>query len=88
VLSEFKTRAEGLTEEEAERRLEEYGPNVVADEARFTRLKLLVKACLNPLVVLLSLSAAWRAQSPKHCGCTPNHGLEFRGGRIGARLLE
>ena len=57
VLSELQTRAEGLTEEEAEHRLEEYGPNVVADEARFTRLKLLVKACLNPLVILLSVLA-------------------------------
>ena len=57
VLSLLQTRLDGLTEEEAERRLEEYGPNVVADEARYTRLKLLVKACLNPLVILLSVLA-------------------------------
>jgi P-type Mg2+ transporter len=57
VLSEFETRAEGLTEEEAQARLDEFGPNVVADEARFTRLKLLVKACLNPLVILPSVLA-------------------------------
>ena len=57
VLSEFESRAEGLTEEEAQSRLDEFGPNVVADEARFPRLKLLIKACLNPLVILLSVLA-------------------------------
>jgi P-type Mg2+ transporter len=57
VLSELKSGAEGLTEDEAERRLEEYGPNVVAQEHRFTRLKLFIKACLNPLVILLSVLA-------------------------------
>ena len=53
VFSELKTGAEGLTEEEAQRRHEEYGPNVVAHEHRFTRVRLFVKACLNPLVILL-----------------------------------
>jgi len=57
VLSQLQTRMEGLSEEEAEHRLEQHGPNVVADEARFTRLRLLVKACLNPLVILLSVLA-------------------------------
>lgn len=57
VLSELKTGAEGLTEEEAQRRHEEYGPNVVAHEHRFTRLRLFVKACLNPLVILLLVLA-------------------------------
>jgi len=57
VLSELKSRAEGLTEDEAQRRLEEYGPNVVAHEHRFTRLRLFVKACLNPLVILLLVLA-------------------------------
>src|SRR5271166_1099853 len=57
ALSQLQTRMEGLSEEEAEHRLEEHGPNVVADEARFTRLRLLVKACLNPLVILLSVLA-------------------------------
>src|SRR5580704_436590 len=57
ALSQLQTRVEGLSEEEAAHRLEEYGPNVVADEARYTRLRLLVKACLNPLVILLSVLA-------------------------------
>ncbi len=44
----WQTWVEGLSEEEAEHRLEQYGPNVVADEARYTRLRLLVKACSEP----------------------------------------
>jgi P-type Mg2+ transporter len=55
VLAELQTSENGLSEAEAERRLDEYGPNAVAGEHRFTRLKLFVKACLNPLVVLLSV---------------------------------
>ena len=57
VLSELKSGAEGLTEDEAQRRLEEHGPNVVAQEHRFTGLRLFIKACLNPLVILLSVLA-------------------------------
>jgi P-type Mg2+ transporter len=57
VLAELQTGVEGLTEEEAQRRLEDYGPNVVAQEHRFTRLRLFVRACLNPLVILLLVLA-------------------------------
>jgi Mg2+-importing ATPase len=48
----------GLSEEEAARRLEEHGPNVVAQEQRFRRTKILLHACANPLVVLLLALAA------------------------------
>ena len=47
----------GLTEEEAERRLEEYGPNVVAQERRYAGLRLLGTALINPLVILLLVLA-------------------------------
>jgi Mg2+-importing ATPase len=57
VLSELGSGAEGLSEEAAQRRWGEYGPNVVAHEQRFTLLKLFIKACLNPLVILLSVLA-------------------------------
>jgi Mg2+-importing ATPase len=46
-----------LTEEEAQHRLEVFGPNVVARDERFTRLRLFIRACLNPLVILLSVLA-------------------------------
>jgi Mg2+-importing ATPase len=57
VLSELNTTKEGLSEEEAAHRLEVFGPNIVASEQRFTRLNLLLRACLNPLVILLSVLA-------------------------------
>lgn len=53
----LQTSASGLSEEEAGRRLEEYGPNVVTQEQRYGRLKLLGRACANPLVILLLLLA-------------------------------
>ena len=57
LFAELKTGEQGLTEAEAQRRLKEYGPNAVGDEQHFPRLKLFVKACLNPLVILLSVLA-------------------------------
>ena len=36
----LQTGAGGLSEEEADRRLEQYGPNVVAQEQRYRRLKI------------------------------------------------
>jgi Mg2+-importing ATPase len=57
VFVELKSRETGLGEEEARRRLAEYGPNAVGGKQHFTRLKLLLKACLNPLVILLSVLA-------------------------------
>ena len=57
VLAESQCKLEGLSEEEAARRLEQYGPNIVADEQRFTGLRLLGRACLNPLVILLTVLA-------------------------------
>src|SRR4029077_19172588 len=40
-----------------ERRLREHGHNVVAQEQRYTRLRLLGKAMVNPLVILLLVLA-------------------------------
>src|SRR5262245_28788620 len=57
LVAELKSRVEGLTEEEAQQRLTECGPNVVVHEQRFTRLRLFLKACVNPLVILLLVLA-------------------------------
>jgi P-type Mg2+ transporter len=57
VLHELDSRVDGLTETEAQERLEVFGPNVVARDERFTRLRLFIRACLNPLVILLSVLA-------------------------------
>ena len=48
---------DGLSEAEAEKRLEEFGYNVVAPAEHTTRLMLLFHACVNPLVILLSILA-------------------------------
>jgi Mg2+-importing ATPase len=57
VLEKLETSLEGLTEEEAQRRLEIYGPNMVAQEQRFGKLRLLGTALINPLVILLLVLA-------------------------------
>jgi Mg2+-importing ATPase len=57
VLQKLNTSPQGLTEEEAERRLREQGPNVVAQEQGHVLLRLLIKALINPLVILLLLLA-------------------------------
>ena len=57
VLRSSALSLDGLTEEEAETRLEQYGYNVVAEAEHHSRLKLLVEAIINPLVILLAALA-------------------------------
>ena len=58
ALQKLQTSGQGLSSAEAERRLKEHGPNVVAQDKRHSRLKLLGRALVNPLVILLSVLAA------------------------------
>jgi Mg2+-importing ATPase len=58
VLSKMQTTKDGLGEEEAVKRLEERGPNIVASEKQATWLQILIKAALNPLVILLVVLAS------------------------------
>jgi P-type Mg2+ transporter len=51
------TRAEGLTPDEATARLAEHGPNVLAKDQRVGLGRLLWRAIVNPLVVLLAVLA-------------------------------
>jgi len=53
IFEQLGSRDSGLSEEEAFQRLEAFGPNIVTEEARHTKIKLLGLACLNPLVILL-----------------------------------
>ncbi|HTI50214.1 MAG TPA: HAD-IC family P-type ATPase, partial [Planctomycetaceae bacterium] len=57
VLQTLQTSKSGLSKEEAGRRLQEYGPNVVAGDERHSHLRLLGKALINPLVLLLLVLA-------------------------------
>jgi Mg2+-importing ATPase len=55
VLKRLEAEPGGLTQPEAERRLREYGPNAVAEEQGHAKLRLLLRALVNPLVILLLL---------------------------------
>ena len=57
IFQRLKTSPNGLSEEEAGERLEVFGPNEVAQEARHTWLSRLWTAVRNPLVILLTVLA-------------------------------
>jgi len=57
VYARLNTRAEGLSAEEAEARLEQYGANILAKDQRPGIGKLLWHALRNPLVILLAVLA-------------------------------
>jgi P-type Mg2+ transporter len=58
VCQRLETRPEGLTDEEAAKRLSEHGPNVLAKDTRAGLLTLIGHAVLNPLVMLLAILAS------------------------------
>jgi len=57
ALARLGSAAAGLAADEVERRLARHGPNVVTQNERHGRLRLFVRACLNPLVLLLAMLA-------------------------------
>src|SRR6202047_5063930 len=57
IFQRLKTSPRGLSEEEAVERLEVFGPNEVAQEAKHTWLRRLWTATRNPLVILLTVLA-------------------------------
>jgi Mg2+-importing ATPase len=57
VLGLLRSSGQGLTEEEAGRRAEEHGYNILAQEQRRGLLRRLLKSLYNPLVILLGLLA-------------------------------
>src|SRR3984893_12180486 len=57
IFQRLKTSPRGLSEEEAVERLEVFGPNEVAQEAKHTWLGRLGSATRNPLVILLTVLA-------------------------------
>ncbi|HEY3450229.1 MAG TPA: magnesium-translocating P-type ATPase [Myxococcales bacterium] len=58
ALAALSSQATGLSQEEAERRLEQHGPNAVAKDEGHGRWAMLARALFNPLVVLLALLSA------------------------------
>ncbi len=61
LYNQLQSGPAGLSSEEVERRLDEYGPNLVVQEQRFVRLRLLGHALINPLVILLLILATLSA---------------------------
>src|SRR5262245_49490605 len=57
ALQRLGTSSDGLSEDEATRRLEQHGPNVIAEDRRRGRLRLFARALVNPLVLLLAILA-------------------------------
>ena len=57
ILARLNSTANGLSDEEAAERLEVFGPNEVAQEAKHGWLKRFNHAAINPLVILLTLLA-------------------------------
>ena len=53
----LQTGSQGLSQEQVEQRLAQYGPNVVVQEKRHTWIRLLGHALVNPLVLLLLILA-------------------------------
>ncbi len=57
VLKRLEVSEEGLTDDEAKRRLEEVGPNSLEDEEGISPLRLLLRQVHNPLICLLTGAA-------------------------------
>jgi Mg2+-importing ATPase len=58
ALDRLGSSRDGLAQTEAALRLEQHGPNVVGGEQRYGHLRLFLRACLNPLVLLLAVLAS------------------------------
>ncbi len=58
VYKRFETCPEGLTAEEARARLAKHGPNVLAKDQRIGLGKLILRAVINPLAMLLTVLAS------------------------------
>lgn len=53
VLAVFETSVHGLSDGEIKKRLELFGPNGITEQMRLSRLRLFLRQCKNPLVLIL-----------------------------------
>ncbi|MHB8121409.1 MAG: cation-translocating P-type ATPase [Desulfuromonadaceae bacterium] len=58
VLEQLESSEEGLSKQEASRRLEKYGPNKLAEGEEISRLKILLHQFTSPLIYILLIAAA------------------------------
>jgi len=66
VIGRLRASRRGLTTEEARRRRLRHGPNLVAEQPRNSAVTILMRALLNPLVLLLALLAGSSMVSGDH----------------------
>lgn len=57
TLSTLKSQPEGLSKEEAQKRLDAFGPNLVRQKSGPTTLSLIFEQCSSPLIVILLLAS-------------------------------
>lgn len=57
VLNQLKTSASGLTDEEAEARLKQYGPNILSEEKKEGLFIKFIKQLINPMIIVLIVAA-------------------------------
>lgn len=53
IYHKLKTSEKGLTQEEAKKRLAEYGYNRLQEEDKINRLKILIRQLASPLIYIL-----------------------------------
>ena len=58
VLKEQKSSAEGLSSQEAEKRLAEYGKNKLEEGKKVSLLKRFLKELSDPMIIILIVAAA------------------------------
>ena len=56
ILDKFQTSENGLTIEEAKKRLVKYGPNRLAEEEKISRIKILIHQFTSPLIYILLIA--------------------------------
>ena len=59
VFEEFETGSQGISPEEAGRRLEEYGPNLLEAEERMNPIKVILHQFADPLIYILLVAAVF-----------------------------
>jgi Ca2+-transporting ATPase len=57
VFKQLETQAEGLTAEQADQRLRQYGRNKIGEERRTARLKIFLRQFTSPLIYILLIAA-------------------------------
>ena len=57
VFKQLETQAEGLTAEQADQRLRQYGRNKIAEEKGTARLKIFIRQFTSPLIYILLIAA-------------------------------